>query len=134
MNQDLQIIPGVGSSIARDLASLGFRRVSDLAGRNPEAMYEAINQMRGQRQDRCLLYVFRCAVYFAGRRRHDPEKLKWWSWSDERLGRGRRIAPQRSAARAGSSARMRRAASGSSARRRKSANSKPGPTVHPTSV
>jgi hypothetical protein len=32
--------------------------------------------------DRCLLYVFRCAVYFAEHTRHDPELLKWWNWKD----------------------------------------------------
>ena len=77
---ELQSIPGVGASIARDLEDLGFRRVSDLRGRNPEAMYEAICERRGARQDRCLLYVFRCAVYYASRTRHDPELLKWWNW------------------------------------------------------
>ena len=78
---DLQSIPGVGPSIARDLEDLGLRRVAQLRGRSPEAMYEALCERRGP-QDRCLLYVFRCAVYYAGRRRHDPELLKWWNWKD----------------------------------------------------
>jgi hypothetical protein len=30
-------------------------------------------------QDKCLLYEFRCAVYFAEGGR-DQEKLKWWNW------------------------------------------------------
>lgn len=79
---DLQSIPGVGPSIARDLEELGVRRISDLRGRDPEVMYEAICGKRGVRQDRCLLYVFRCAVYYAGRKRHDPKLLKWWNWKD----------------------------------------------------
>jgi len=85
---DLQSVPGVGPSIARDLADLGIRRVTDLRGRNPEAMYEALCARRGERQDRCLLYVFRCAVYYASRKRHDPELLKWWSWKDAARERG----------------------------------------------
>ena len=40
------------------------------------------NAKRGMVQDRCLLYVFRGAVYFAGTRRHDPKKLNWWYWKD----------------------------------------------------
>jgi hypothetical protein len=32
--------------------------------------------------DRCVLYVFRCAVYFASEAEHDPELLKWWNWKD----------------------------------------------------
>jgi hypothetical protein len=79
---DLQTIPGVGPSISRDLQDIGIRRVADLRGKRPESLYEAVNARRGTRQDRCLLYVFRCAVYYAGRTRHDPEKLKWWNWKD----------------------------------------------------
>jgi hypothetical protein len=29
-----------------------------------------------------VLYVFRCAVYYATEKEHDPELLKWWSWQD----------------------------------------------------
>jgi len=78
----LQRIPGIGPSLARDLVDLGIRRVSDLSGRNPERLYERLGALRGQRQDRCVLYVFRCAVYFASKKRHDPERLKWWHWKD----------------------------------------------------
>jgi len=79
---DLQRIPGVGPSIARDLRGLGIRRVAELRGRDPEALYRRINEQRGERQDPCLLYVFRCAVYFASTARPDPERLKWWWWKD----------------------------------------------------
>ena len=33
--------------------------------------------------DRCLLYVFRCACYYARTKRPDPQKLLWWNWKDE---------------------------------------------------
>ena len=84
LRDDLQRIPGVGPSIARDLDDLGVRRISDLRGRDPETMYRALEGLRGAHQDRCVLYVFRCAVYYAECSRHDPELLKWWSWTDER--------------------------------------------------
>lgn len=77
---ELQSIPGVGPSIAQDLRDLGIHRVAHLKGRDPEAMYELSNARRGVRQDRCLLYVFRCAVYYASTARPDAEKLKWWNW------------------------------------------------------
>jgi hypothetical protein len=77
---DLESIPGVGSSIAQDLRDLGFDRVTDLAHRNPELMYDRLCSMRGAKIDRCVLYVFRCAVYFASHTSHDPELLKWWNW------------------------------------------------------
>jgi predicted RecB family nuclease len=76
----LQVIPGVGPSMARDLLGLGYTSVEELAGQDPEAMYQRFMDQAGQHIDRCVLYVFRCAVYFASVDRHDPEKLKWWTW------------------------------------------------------
>ena len=81
-SDELQTIPGVGPSIAQDLRDLGVRRVADLKGKDPEALYDRIALQRGVHQDRCLLYVFRCAVYFASTTRPRPEKLKWWNWKD----------------------------------------------------
>lgn len=80
--KELRCIPGVGPSIARDLWYLGIRRVADLRGRDPERLYARMNRLRGVRQDRCLLYVFRCAVYFATEPRPRPSLLKWWAWKD----------------------------------------------------
>lgn len=77
---DLQTIPGVGPSIARDLRQLGVRRVADLRRRDPEQLYRRLSELRGVRQDPCLLYTFRCAVYFASTARPDPKRLKWWLW------------------------------------------------------
>ncbi len=82
--RELMVIPGIGKSIARDLLDINIRKVSDLRGRDPERLYRKSNDFAGQVQDRCLLYVFRCAVYYAeseGKKR-DPEKLKWWNWKD----------------------------------------------------
>jgi hypothetical protein len=80
--KNLQAIPGVGPSIAGDLYALGITRVADLRSQNPEALYDKLCDQRGQRVDRCMLYVFRCAIYFASHRHHEPEKLKWWNWKD----------------------------------------------------
>ena len=80
--ENLQRIPGVGPSIARDLFELGFRSVAELKERNPETLYAAHCAQKGVRVDRCWLYVARCAVYFASHDRHDPAMLKWWAWKD----------------------------------------------------
>lgn len=80
---ELRKIPGVGKSIAQDLLDIGIHRISDLAGKNPEKLYDKSNRKAGVVQDRCLLYVFRCAVYFASSKKHEPEKLKWWNWMDK---------------------------------------------------
>lgn len=79
---DLRRIPGVGPGIAGDLAGLGVERVKDLEGRDPNGLYEALCTQRGERIDRCVLYVFRCAVYFAESPRPEIELLKWWNWKD----------------------------------------------------
>jgi len=79
---DLRTIPGVGPRMAEDLIKLGYTRVRDLRGQDPQRMYERLCRMQGTHIDRCVLYVFRCAVYFASHDRHDPKLLKWWSWKD----------------------------------------------------
>ena len=84
--KDLQRIPGVGPSIAADLHGLGIDCVAALHGQNPEQLYQRLCQQVGKPVDRCVLYVFRCAVYFAenadGHTPPDPELLKWWHWKD----------------------------------------------------
>lgn len=79
---DLLRIPGIGKSIARDLRDLGIARVADLRQADPEALYDNLCALRGAHIDRCVLYTFRCAVYFASEEQHDPELLKWWNWKD----------------------------------------------------
>ena len=81
--KELIKIPGVGKSIARDLVNIGIKSISDLKGKDPGKLYDKSNKFAGVVQDRCLLYVFKCAVYFASTRKHDPEKLKWWNWKDK---------------------------------------------------
>jgi hypothetical protein len=83
-SKELQIIPGVGPSIAQDLIDLGYTSVSELKGVDPQLMYQKLCGLRGQQIDRCVLYVFRGAVYFANSKTHDPELLKWWNWKDKK--------------------------------------------------
>jgi hypothetical protein len=78
----LQIIPGVGPSIAKDLWNLGIHSVNDLKGKNPEILYRRLWHIEGKPVDRCVLYVFRCAVYYASHKKHDPALLKWWNWKE----------------------------------------------------
>ncbi|MEZ4455028.1 MAG: helix-hairpin-helix domain-containing protein [Gemmatimonadales bacterium] len=81
----LTTIPGIGPSMADDLRLLGYRRVADLARANPERMYDRLCELTHCRQDPCVLYVFRCAVYFASRTRHDADLLLWWNWMDRTI-------------------------------------------------
>ena len=79
---ELRRIPGVGRAMAMDLYALGVRRVADLAKIEAQDLYDRLCRLSGVRQDPCVLYTFRCAVYFARNSEHDPELLKWWNWKD----------------------------------------------------
>lgn len=83
--KELSIIPGVGKSIATDLWNIGITSVSELKGKSPDLLYDLSNAFAGTIQDRCLLYVFKCAVYYANTPidEQESEKLKWWNWKDK---------------------------------------------------
>lgn len=82
---EMQRIPGVGPSIAKDIIDLGYSRIIELADADPMDMYELLKEIRGHYIDRCVLYVFRCAVYYARVDDPDPELLKWWNWKDRKV-------------------------------------------------
>jgi hypothetical protein len=64
---------------------MGLRSVEELKDKDPEKLYRELCEKQGVQVDRCMLYVFRCAVYYASNKRHDPEMLKWWNWKDDKL-------------------------------------------------
>ena len=80
--RELRTIPGIGPSLALDLYSLGIRRVADLKTKDPEKLYRGLERLTASKQDRCVLYTFRCAIYFAQTKHPKPEKLLWWNWKD----------------------------------------------------
>ena len=81
--REFRKIPGVGPEISKDLWNLGFRSIEDLIGQNPEELYDRLCAMQGQKVDCCMLYVFRCAIYFVTEPNPEAEKLKWWYWQDK---------------------------------------------------
>ena len=80
---ELEQIPGIGKSIAQDLCHIGITSVKQLKGKAPETLYRKLCRFKASPVDRCVLYVFRCAVYYASHRNPDPELLKWWNWKDK---------------------------------------------------
>jgi len=82
MKTDLTKIPYLLKETEKDLLLLGFDSIVSLKGADPEAMYEKECVLKGVKVDRCQLYVYRMAVYYAENEVHDPEKLKWWNWKD----------------------------------------------------
>jgi hypothetical protein len=85
--KELQKIPGVGVKFAQDLIDLGIHCVGDLRGHVPEELYQRLCRLRGKHLDRCVLYQFRCAVYFASTAHPEAQLLKWWSWKDQSGGK-----------------------------------------------
>ncbi len=82
-HDELEQIPGVGKSIAEDLRRLGITSVRQLKGKDPEKLYQKLCRFRASPVDRCALYVFRCAVYYASTNDPDPKLLRWWNWKDK---------------------------------------------------
>lgn len=84
--KDLRQIPGVGISLATDLWNIGITNIEDLKGKNPYELFDLSNNLAGQIQDRCVLYVFKCAIYYSEtpKDKQETEKLKWWNWKDQK--------------------------------------------------
>lgn len=85
---DLKRIPGVGKNMECHLNDIGINCIEDLKGKDPEELYRLDCIKKGYRDDPCVLYVYRCAVYFAEHEQHEAEKLKWWYWKDKKYPEG----------------------------------------------
>ncbi len=83
MKTNLIKIPNVGKKTKESLINIGITCVEDLVGKNPEELYQADCRVKGFMEDRCQLYLFRMAVYYAENKNPDPDKLKWWHWKDK---------------------------------------------------
>lgn len=81
--KSLQTIPGVGESIAKDFLEINIKEVADLKDKDPEKIFLQMCEKQGVDLDRFMLYVIRCAVYFASTKHHEPEKLNWMYWKDK---------------------------------------------------
>lgn len=82
IQRELMTIPGVGKAVSQDFYDLGIKRIADLKGKSPEKLYSTLCKLQNKHIDRCMLYVMRCAVYYASHTIHDPAALKWWNWKD----------------------------------------------------
>ena len=85
----LEDLPNVGPAIAAKLRRVGVRKPSDLAGRDPYVLYDALYTCAGRRLDPCLLDVLIATTRFMN---GGPAK-PWWAYTKERKAR-RDIAPR----------------------------------------
>lgn len=79
---ELRKIPGVGKKTEKDLIMLGYKNIESLKGEDPEKIYLKECEQKGCKVDRCQLYVYRCAVYYANGG-EDRENKKWWDFKDK---------------------------------------------------
>lgn len=84
-SDNLLTVPGIGKSLAKDLHILGIYHVHDLEGQNPETLFRDLCREYKKEIDPCVLYTFRCAVYYAENDKPDPELLKWWNWKNRKM-------------------------------------------------
>ena len=82
--KELKTIPSIGKNLAEDLYNIGIRKISDLKDKDPEELYFKSCAHDGQQHCRCVLYVYKCAVYFANTKNPNPEKLRWNYWKDKK--------------------------------------------------
>ena len=76
----LESIPNIGRAMAGDLRRLGITSPAGLIGKDPVALYKALCDDTGKRQDPCVLDTFIAATRFmAG----DPPH-PWWHYTVER--------------------------------------------------
>jgi hypothetical protein len=76
----LEQIPNVGKRMAEDFRRLGLPHPHMLAGRDPYALYDRMNELTGVRQDPCVLDTYIAAVrYMEG-----APKRPWWHYTAER--------------------------------------------------
>jgi len=74
--EEFMEMPGFGIKSAQQLWEIGIRSIADLKNKDPEIMYLGLMESRGVHVDRCVLYDFREAVYYASHENHDSELLK----------------------------------------------------------
>jgi hypothetical protein len=83
INTDLTKIPGIGKDMAQHLIAAGYPSIDSLKGQSPDDVYVRDCFAQGIQVDRCALYCYRLAVYYAD---HDgqlpPDKQNWWSWKE----------------------------------------------------
>ena len=80
----LQGLRSIGPASLKDFDLLGVASLDDLAGRDPQELYDALCRLKGQKVDICCLDVMHCAVAQARNPHLPPEQRDWFWWSRNR--------------------------------------------------
>ncbi len=78
--RELTDLPNVGKETARDLVLLGITSPSQLQSCDPFALYDALCEKTGTKQDPCVLDVFISLTRFM----EGDEPQAWWAYTAER--------------------------------------------------
>ena len=78
--EKLTDLPNIGPAIAADLRLLRINKPNDLAGQSPVELYHMLSQIKGKRQDPCVLDVFISVTRFVDGEEPHP----WWMYTEER--------------------------------------------------
>ena len=78
--EKLTDLPNIGPAIATDLRLLGINKPNDLTGQFPVELYHMLSQIKGKRQDPCVLDVFISITRFMD----GEEPRPWWQYTAER--------------------------------------------------
>lgn len=73
-------LPNIGPSLANDLRRIGIEHPQQLVGRDPVALYDALCETKGIRQDPCVLDVFMSVTDFM----NGGEPKVWWAYTAQR--------------------------------------------------
>jgi len=73
----LLTLKNVGPATLHDLNLLGIEHIEQLKDKNPDELYERIQQITGTKHDPCVWDVFAAIIHEA----KTGEKLPWWRWS-----------------------------------------------------
>lgn len=76
----LTALRNIGPAMRRDLGLLGISTVAQLAKRQPDALFRALERRTGRRQDPCVWDTFAAAIHQA----RTGEALPWWHFTVER--------------------------------------------------
>ncbi len=76
-----QELDSVGPACAKDFLLLGFRKVADLKGQDPNVLYARLCELTKTRQDPCVEDVLRCAVVQAEIPNLPKKWRDWWTWT-----------------------------------------------------
>ncbi len=83
IQSELEQIPGIGKNMAQHLINVGYETIEALKGQDPQEIYRKDCAYHGRTVDRCALYLYRLAVYYAEHDGKLPEgKENWWEWKD----------------------------------------------------